>query len=93
MEIGQFMGSSLKPFANRHNIVGQKFPTLLNVTCCVCLHTLLHVVRSCCGKIETGQTYSYMQMKKTTHNNVGSCWPKTLLLFAWGSSVVLLDRE
>ena len=31
--------------------------TLLNVTCCVRLHTLLHVVASCCTKFEAGQTF------------------------------------
>ena len=30
----------------RTNIVGQQLLTLLDVTCCVCLHTLLHVVAS-----------------------------------------------
>ena len=30
--------------ANGRNIVGQQLPTLLDVTCCVRLHTLLHVV-------------------------------------------------
>ena len=34
----------LKPRANGRNIVGQQLPTLLDVTCCVRLHTLLHVV-------------------------------------------------
>ena len=32
--------------------------TLLDVTCCVSLHTLLHVVVCCCTKFETGQTFS-----------------------------------
>ena len=31
--------------------------TLLDVTCFVRLHTLLHVVACCCAKFETGQTY------------------------------------
>ena len=31
--------------------------TLLDVTCCVRLLTLLHVVASCCAKFETGQTF------------------------------------
>ena len=31
--------------------------TLLEVTCCVRLHTLLHVVGCCCAKFETGQTF------------------------------------
>ena len=37
--------------------VGQQLPTLLNVTCSVCLHILSHVVGSCCAKFETGQTF------------------------------------
>ena len=36
----------LKPRANGRNIVGQQLPTLLDVTCCVRLHTLLHVAQS-----------------------------------------------
>ena len=32
--------------------------TLLDVTCCARLHTLLHVVGSCCAKFETGQTFN-----------------------------------
>ena len=38
----------LKPRVNGCNIVGQQLPTLLDVTCRVRLHTLLHVVRCCC---------------------------------------------
>ena len=34
----------VKPCANEGNFVGQHLPTLLNVTFCVCLHILLHVV-------------------------------------------------
>ena len=34
----------LKLRANGGNIVGQQFLTLFDVTCCVHLHTLLHVV-------------------------------------------------
>ena len=34
----------VKPRANGPNIVGQQLLTLLDVTCCVRLHTLLHVV-------------------------------------------------
>ena len=49
--------SPLRLRANRRNIVGQQLPTLLDVTCCVCLHTLLHVVGCCCAKFETGQTF------------------------------------
>ena len=49
--------SIVTPRANGRNIVGQQLPTLLDVTCCVRLHTLLHVVGCCCAKFETGQTF------------------------------------
>ena len=35
---------SRKPSGNGRNIVGQQIPTLLGVTCCGRLHTLLHIV-------------------------------------------------
>ena len=35
---------ALKPRANGRNIVGQQLPKLLDVGCCVCLHTLVGVV-------------------------------------------------
>ena len=41
---------------NRRNMVDQQLPTLLDVTCCVRLHTLLRIVGSCCAKFETGKT-------------------------------------
>ena len=41
---------SLKPRANKCNIVGQQLPTLLDVTCCVRLYILLHVV-GCCWEL------------------------------------------
>ena len=65
---------SLKFSANGRNIVCQQLPTLLDVTCFVCLCTLLHVVGSCCTKFETGQTFSKVQKKATTPNICGSCW-------------------
>ena len=34
----------VKPRANGRDNVGQQLPTLSDVTCCVRLHTLLHVV-------------------------------------------------
>ena len=34
----------IKPRSNGRNIVGQQLPTLLDFTCCVRLHTLLHIV-------------------------------------------------
>ena len=46
--------------------------TLLDDTCCVRLHTLLHVVGSCYTKFETGQTFSFMQSDATIPNNVAS---------------------
>ena len=42
-----FGSCNFKPRANGRNIVGQQLPTLLNVTCCFRLHTLLHVVGCC----------------------------------------------
>ena len=53
---GGFYGG-IKPRSNGRNIVGQQLPTLLDVTCCVRLHTLLHVVGCCCAKFETGETF------------------------------------
>ena len=53
---------SVVPRANLgRSIAGKQLPTLLYVTCCVRLHTLLHVVGSCCAKFESGQTFSYVQ--------------------------------
>ena len=43
--------------ANWRNIVDQQLPALLDVTSCVRLHTLLHVVGCCYAKFETGQTF------------------------------------
>ena len=47
----------MKPRANGRNTVGQQLPTLLNVTCWVPKHTLLHVVGSDYAKFETCQTF------------------------------------
>ena len=60
---------SFKTRANGRIIVGQQLPTLLNVTCCVRLHTLLHVVWCCSAKFETGQTF-----QPTTPNNSFVPW-------------------
>ena len=57
--------TSFKPRANGRNTVGQQLQTLLDVTCCVRLHTLLHVVGCCCAKFETGQTFSPVQTDAT----------------------------
>ena len=53
--------------------------TLLDVTCCIRLHTLLHVVGSCCAKFETGQTLSCVKTDATTPSI--QCW-ELLRLFA-----------
>ena len=44
--------TSFKPRANGRNIVGQQLPTLLDVTCCVRLHTQC-IVGSCCIRLHT----------------------------------------
>ena len=46
----KFLGRSrlVRLRANGRNIVDQQLPTLVDVTCCVRLHTLLHVVGCCC---------------------------------------------
>ena len=45
-------------------IVGQQLPRLVDVACCVRLHTLLHVVGNCSAKFKIGQTF-----EPTTPNN------------------------
>ena len=47
----------VKSHANGRNTVGQQLPTFLDVTPPGRLHTLLHVVGSCCAKFETSQTF------------------------------------
>ena len=42
--MSQAVGVGVMLLVNGRNIVGQQFPTLLDVTCCVCVHALLHVV-------------------------------------------------
>ena len=46
--------------------------TLLDVTCCVRLHTQLHIVACCCIKFETGQTFSYAQTDATIPSIIGT---------------------
>ena len=41
-------GRGLRLRANGRHIVDQQLPTLFNVTCCVRLHILFHVVGYCC---------------------------------------------
>ena len=61
--------SGVRLRANRRNIVGQQIPTMLDVTCCVFLHTLLRVVGSCRAKFDTGQTFSPVQTDATLLTN------------------------
>ena len=67
---------SIKPCEDWPNIVGKQLLTVLNVTCCVHLHTLLNVVAcfcvvgSCYAKFETSQTFSYLQTAK----KLPTCW-------------------
>ena len=44
--------------ADGRNVVGQQIPIVLDVTCCVLLHTLLHVFGSLCTKFETDEPFS-----------------------------------
>ena len=53
---------------------------MLDVTCCVRLHTLLHVVACCCAQFETGQTFSYVQTDATT--------PNIVFLFSFDENIV-----
>ena len=50
--------------ANGRNIVDQQLPTLLDVTCCLRLHTLLHFVGCCCvmllGKLFSQQLPTFL---------------------------------
>ena len=67
--------SIVKPRANGRNIVDQQLPTLLDVTCCVRLHILLHGVGCCCAKFETGQTFRPVQTDATLlAYNSQHCW-------------------
>ena len=69
----ELLSQSLKlVFANGRNIVGQQLPTLLDVTCCVRLHTrcmLLRVVGSCSAKFETGFCKQMQHCRPTTCSN------------------------
>ena len=72
----------LKPCANGRKVVGQQLPTLLDVTCCVRLHTLLHVVGCCCVLLpkvwnrsnfsaNNSQHFFCSVIAKAKRNNVG----------------------
>ena len=60
-DIFHFALANVKPRANGRDIVGQKLPKFLDVTCFVRLHILLHVTTccwefNCCAKFETSET-------------------------------------
>ena len=62
---------------------------MLDVTCRVRFHTMLHgmllcVVGSCFAKFETGQATCKPSQQLSTMSGVVSCWPKSLRPFAPG---------
>ena len=74
---------TLKPRANGRNIVGQQLPTLLDVTCCVRVHTMWHVVGCCCVLLRkvwkrsnfwanNSQHFLCSVIAEALRNNVGS---------------------
>ena len=58
---------SVKPRANGRNIVGQKLPILLDLTCCVRLHILLHVVGCCCVLLRKVRNRSNLSANNSQH--------------------------
>ena len=58
---------TIKPRANGPKIVGQQLLTLLDITCCVRLHTMLHVVGSCCAKSVELKPVKLLSTCKRTH--------------------------
>ena len=64
----------LKTWANGHKIVGQPLPTLLDVTFCVRVHTLLHFVAFCWELfrlVENGQTFSISANGRNNSQHLG----------------------
>ena len=70
--VNQFPLSWIKPIANERIIVCQQVPSLSDVTFYVRLHTLLHVVGSCCAKFETLLLALYRVTRKAGDNFVHS---------------------
>ena len=62
-------------FFQKRKALVQTDATFLDIKCCVCLHTLLLVVESCCAKFETDRTFSHVQTDATTPDIFG---PKIL---------------
>ena len=63
----------VKPRANGRNIVDQQLPTLLDVTCRVRLHTLLHVVVCFWELLCKVWNRSNVQLRATDRNNSQYC--------------------
>ena len=70
--------------ANGPNVVCQQLPTLLDVTCCVGLYTLLHVVACCWKVLRKVWNRSNFKLRTNGRSIVGSCWQTMLRPFARG---------
>ena len=72
----------IKPCASRPNTFGQQLRTLLNVTCCIRLHTLLNVVGCYCMLLrvveQSLKPVKHLATCKRTHNNSQHCWANNL---------------
>ena len=58
MKIAVLISALYKYYYYYHCSIKKSQIGQLDVTCCVRLHTLLHVVVCCCAKFETAQTFS-----------------------------------
>ena len=70
--------------ANGPNVVWQQLPTLLDVTCCVRLYTLLHVVACCWKVLRKAWNRSNFKLRTNGRSIVGSTWQTMLRPFARG---------
>ena len=62
---------TLTPFkarCKRTQYCFQQLPTLLDVTCCVRLHTLFHIVGSCCVRLHVAYEYQSRLITATLEN-------------------------
>ena len=78
----------LKPLANRRNIVGKQLPKLLGVVASVRSHVAKSLTGfKLCPTTPNNKQQGVQTDAHVTSNNVGSCWPTTLCLFAWGFTI------
>ena len=70
--------------ANGPNVVCQQLPTLLDITCCVRLYTLLHVVACCWKVLRKAWNRSNFKLRTNGRSIVGSTWQTMLRPFARG---------